>query len=347
MVVQPIFLAPNLVRRPYRGGKRLAAFRGIDIGEEERVPEDWLASTTSVFGKDGLGLTMLENGRSLKDALAADPVAYLGPEHVETFGPDPGLLVKLLDAGQRLSVHLHPDRAFVRTHLKARYGKSEAWYILSAEPGAAIHMGFRASVPAAELRAVVEGGEGASLLENMNAVAVEPGDMLFVPGGMPHAIGAGIFMIELQEPSDLLVRLEWSGYAVAGMPSDLGLGFGRALEAVDRTAWTPARLEEIWSHARGKTPAQLPEAARAFFQLETVKGEGTLAPGFRVVIVTKGEGRIATDGAETEVRQGECWLLPYAAGLARLSGSAEIACCRPAAPDAARAADPGFATRPM
>jgi len=344
MAEQPLFLAPNLIRRPYRGGRRLAEFRGVDIGAEERVPEDWLASTTSVFGKDGLGLTRLSDGTALKDAIEADPAAFLGAEHVRVFGPDPALLVKLLDAGQRLSVHLHPDRAFARANLGARYGKSEAWYILAAEKGAVIHMGFREEIARSELAAVVEAGNGALLLGRMNAVAVEPGDMLFVPGGLPHAIGAGIFMVELQEPSDLLVRLEWSGYAVSGMPSDLGLGFARALDAVDRSAWSAARLEGLWSRHGRTGGAALPEAAKAFFRLERASRGDRLAPGFRVVVITAGQGAILCRGSATPVKSGECWLIPHAAGIASIEGDLEIVCCRPADPASAQDADPEFLT---
>src|SRR3954465_4960348 len=109
---RPIFLAPNLVQRPYRGGQRLARFRGADLGGEERMPEEWLASTTHFYGQTDKGPSILPDGRPLADAVKSDPVAYLGPDHVATFGADSALLVKLLDAQQRLSVHLHPSRSF-------------------------------------------------------------------------------------------------------------------------------------------------------------------------------------------------------------------------------------------
>lgn len=343
MYERPIPLAPNLVRRPYRGGQRLARFRGIDIGGEERVPEEWLASTANVYGQPDKGPSVLPDGQRLKDAIRADPVAYLGRDHVDVFGPDPALLVKLLDAQQRLSVHLHPTRPFVRTHLGTRYGKSEAWYILAAESGAGIHFGFRDGIESGELLEVVERGEGTKLLPHMNRIDVAPGDSIYVPGGIPHAIGEGIFMVELQEPSDLLVRLEWSGYAVGTIPSDLGLGFAKALEAVDRSGWTDARLDTVIARAGRPGGPLLPEAADSFFRLEHPGAGAVLAEGFRIVVVIGGGGEISGSGWRIPLAAGQCFLVPWAAGPVAVDGGADIVCCRPGDPAAARKADPEIA----
>src|ERR1019366_9728842 len=80
-------------------------------------PEDWVGSVTRRFGRAPTGLSRLEDGRLLADAVARDPVAFLGPDHVEASGVDTGLLVKLLDTAERLIVHSHPDRDFAKRHL--------------------------------------------------------------------------------------------------------------------------------------------------------------------------------------------------------------------------------------
>jgi mannose-6-phosphate isomerase class I len=110
--VRPLVLGPNQPRRFYRGGGAIARFRGLEQ-TGEYMPEDWVGSATSVFGDASAGLTRLD-GTTLRDALAADPDAFFGRPHGERHGGDPGLLVKLLDAGERLPVHCHPDRAFAR-----------------------------------------------------------------------------------------------------------------------------------------------------------------------------------------------------------------------------------------
>ena len=270
---RPIFLSPNPVPRPHRGGQRLARFRGADFGGDERVPEEWLASTTNVYGQPDIGPSVLPDGRRVKDAIAADSESYLGPAHVEVFGPDPALLVKLLDAHQRLSVHLHPTRQFVRTHLGTRFGKCEAWYIVAAEPDSGIHFGFREGIEEGELSQIVQQGEGAKLLSRMNHVGVGAGDSIFVPGGVPHAIGPGVFMIELQEPSDLLVRLEWSGYAVGATPNDLGLGFPAALQAVDRSRVGSGAAQSKRDHPSPWLRAIIAEGGRECFLQARAPGQ--------------------------------------------------------------------------
>jgi mannose-6-phosphate isomerase len=337
---RPILLAPNFVRRPYQGGQNLARFRGADIGDEQQVPEEWLASTTNVYGQPDKGPSILPDGLWLKEAIAADPLSYLGPEHFEVFGADPALLVKLLDAQQRLSIHLHPTREFARAHLGKRYGKTEAWCMLAAEPDAGVYYGFREEIGARDLLEVVERGEGSRLLQSMNRLDVSAGDVVYVPGGIPHAIDAGVFMIELQEPSDLLVRLEWSGYAVGTIPSDLGLGFPLALEATDRSAWDQRRLDTIVSRGVGSRDGLLPSVADAFFRVERAASGMELAEGFRIVVVVEGQGQLSTSRWSMPIEVGQCLLLPWACGGVRVHGDVELVCCRPGDPAKARAADP-------
>lgn len=347
----PLLLSPNLIERPYRGGSRLAAFRRASPADRERVPEDWVGSTTSVFGGGDLGLSVLADGTTLRDAIRRDAEAFLGPDHVSVMGTDPGLLVKLIDAQQRLSVHLHPDRRFARQHLGVTYGKTEAWYILDATRGAAVHLGFRNPIGADELLRIVEDGQGSALLEQMNRLEVTPGDLVFVPAGTVHAIGEGIFLVEVQEPSDLLVRLEWSGYAVGAMANDLGLGFPVALTAVDRSAWGDTRLETVVRRRSDDQSSSgedlLPADAAPFFRLGRVRGDGPrLEAGFSVLIVVKGSGELqSAAGTAYQLEKGDCWLIPWAAGPVSIVGAVEAIRCRPAEPLAAAAADPNLSAR--
>ena len=139
--MKPIELPPNLQRHFYAGGPRIAALRGLDI-DAERMPEEWIGAVSAMFGQPERGLSRLADGTLVRDAVAADPEAFLGPEHVARYGADAGLLVKLLDAGERLPVHFHPGRAFARDALDSAHGKTEAWIILEADRGATVHVGW-------------------------------------------------------------------------------------------------------------------------------------------------------------------------------------------------------------
>src|SRR2546423_3429017 len=148
--MRPIELGPNQIRRFYRGGRRIADFRGLPGGTDD-APEDWVASTATVHGEAELGLSTLEDRTRLRDAFAHDPPNFFEPSHLARFGSEPGLLIKLLDAGERLPVHLHPDDAFAASNLGAPCGKTEAWIILDAEPGAGVHVGSSRELAEAEL----------------------------------------------------------------------------------------------------------------------------------------------------------------------------------------------------
>lgn len=327
----PLLLALPSNRPParfYRGGSRITAFRGEpDAGSNE--PEDWVASATTLAGEQRLGLTTLPDGRVLADAIRDDPEHWLGPEHLEAYGDDPRLLVKLLDAGQRLPVHAHPDDAFAAREAGRAHGKTEAWFILE---GGTVHVGLTRDVTPDELARLVDEQDTEALLELLHERAVEPGDTVLVPAGVLHAVGAGILLLELQQPEDLSILLEWSGFDIDGAThGHLGLGFDRALEAVELRGRTDAEIEALIT--RGASGASvLVEDADPFFRLErhVVGTESvTLAAGFAVVMVAEGEVVLTVDGEELVARRGSTVLVPHAAGAVGVSGAGELLVCRP------------------
>jgi mannose-6-phosphate isomerase len=138
---KPVLLPPNQFEHFYRGGERIRALRAGPGGP--RRPEEWAASVTARAGQQEQGLSRLPDGDLLRDRVLADPVAWLGEAHVRRYGRGVELLVKLLDAGQRLPVHVHPARSFAREHLGLAHGKTEAWVVVDAEPGAVVGLGLR------------------------------------------------------------------------------------------------------------------------------------------------------------------------------------------------------------
>ena len=235
--MRPIALPANMPRSFYRGEGRIDRFRGDPVHSDPYHPEDWVGSTTARFRAAPAGLTTLPGGRPLTAEIAADPEAWLGPAHVARYGPDPAILVKLLDAGERLPLHVHPDREYARAHLASPYGKTEAWVIVVAAPGAVVHLGFSRDVEAGELDRWVGGQRVADMLAATNRVPVRAGDAIVCPAGVPHAIGEGILLVEVQEPTDFSVLLEWTATTLtrAGHPG--GVRPGAAL----RGPWLAGR----------------------------------------------------------------------------------------------------------
>jgi mannose-6-phosphate isomerase len=349
--VEPIKLEANQIHRFYRGGQAIAELRGVRH-EDDFAPEDWVGSATAVFGSEGLGITLLDGGRTLREAIVADPEGFLGPRHAERFGAEAGLLVKLLDAGQRLPVHCHPDREFSRRHLDCPYGKTEAWVIVgvrSAEP--AVHLGFREDVDRATLDDWVGQQDTEAILDATHRLPVAVGDAVLVPAGLPHAIGEGVFLVELQEPTDLSVLLEWRGFDVDGeRDGHLGLGFDIALGCVDRSGWGMRELDRLRGprqNGRSRTGVEVlfPPEADPFFRAERIRPRGTapLRPSFSILVVTAGSGTLRWGSERVrDVGRGDTVLIPYAAGHSELSGSVEAVRCLPPDPAAPDASVPGI-----
>jgi mannose-6-phosphate isomerase len=321
--VRPVVLPSNRpADRFYRGGRRITDLRGEPpAGDHE--PEDWVASTTHVFGQPGVGETVLPDGGTLRAAVEADPVGWLGEAHIARWGVDAKLLTKLLDAGQRLPVHAHPDGAFAQQHLGHAHGKTEAWVILQ---GGTVHLGLRRDVGEEELRALVDEQRTVELLALLNPIEVAPGDAVLVPAGQLHAIGEGVLLLEVQEPEDLSILLEWDGFALDGtQEGHLGLGLDTALGAVARARLDPADLDLLVT--RGVASGSvLPAAADAFFTVERrpVDGDSDLR-GYAVILVESGAleiGRVA-------VSRGATVVLPAAAGEVQVRGDGVLLICRP------------------
>ena len=326
--MRPQLLPPNQFHRFYRGGARIDALRGVPEGEDGR-PEDWVGSTATSFGSDTEGLSRLEDGRLLRDAIAADPDGYLSPDHVERWGADPAILVKLLDAGQRLPVHLHPGRPFAREHLGMRFGKTESWIILEAEPDAAVHVGPREPLDRATVRGWIETQDPDEMLAALQRVPVAAGDAVLVPAGTLHAICAGILLLELQEPTDLSVLVEWKPFGVEGGPEHLELGWETALQAVDLE---PADIAALTTPG---SDGLLPSSADPYFRAERVRGGDELAPSFAVLLVLGGEGTLRTGaGDELALRRGATAVVPFGAGATTLTGDIEAIRCLPPVPTA-------------
>lgn len=336
--MQPVRLPANMPRSFYRGAGRIDRFRGTAAPTDLYHPEDWIGSATARHGAAPHGLTTLPDGRLLATAIAGEPERWLGPAHVARYGPDPAILVKLLDAGERLPLHVHPDRRFARSHLASPYGKTEAWVIVDASPGAVVHLGFQRDVAAGELARWVAEQRVADMLAATNRVPVRPGDAIVCPAGLPHAIGPGILLVEVQEPTDFSVLLEWEGYDVDGAAGHLGLGFDQALRCVDRESWDERRIDDLRRARRdgqGIRPGVdrlFPEAADAFFAAERIRPApaAVLDPAFSIVVVVTGAGALETRyGGTMDVRSGQTILVPHAAGHCTLRGDLLAIRCRP------------------
>ena len=278
-------LKSNRVRRTYLGGGRIDAFVGEAAAAcDQPRPEDWLASTVTAFNGTceiaGEGLGRLDDGRLVKETVGALPI-----------------LVKLLDSDERLVIQAHPTVPFAQQFFHSPVGKTECWYFLpGTAPDACVYLGFKPGITRAKWQRAFDEQKG--LLELLHRIPVQAGDFVFVDGGLPHAIGAGCFMIELQEPSDLMVVAERqtpSGRVIPEAKLHGGLGWDRMMDVYE---YVGRDFDELCAKYVRRA-AERPAVGRILGPELTDKFEmhalaaGTLGVGGvgGVAIVTEGAGR--------------------------------------------------------
>ena len=248
--------------------------------------------------------------------------------------------MKLLDPDQRLPVHYHPIRKFAKEHLSLKHGKTEAWIILEAPAGANVGLGFSKELSKLDVSKMVDARDSNGLLASLQKFDVKAGDTVFVPAGTPHAIGEGIFVLELQEPTDLSALLEWNDFAVDGeKDGHLGLGFDTVLDAL---RYTPIEKDEasklVFSDRLFSTSDQsvFTAVADPYFRADYLAGNGSkIAAGFSIMLVLEGSGEINFENsAPIDASKGDAILIPHSAGDWTLTGASGVVCRPPLAKDA-------------
>lgn len=196
------------------GGRRLEKLgRKLPGDETKKIGESWeladLAASSPSGAGGGAERSVIANGplagRTLHEVIADYGPRLMGRLSLAPQGGFP-LLVKFLDASENLSVQVHPNREYARLH-PGSHLKSEAWYIVHAEPGAAIYKGVREGVKPQDFREAISRG---TVEELMVKVPVKAADCHYLPSGTCHALGAGVLVAEIQTPSDTTFRVyDW------------------------------------------------------------------------------------------------------------------------------------------
>lgn len=339
----PLLLGDNRVPVYYAGGANISAFRGTTGADG---PEDWVASLSALpaailppGAPADTGVSRDAGGRSLREIVGADPTYWLGPALAQAYGGESGLLVKLLDAGERLPVHCHPTRDFAGRHLSSVFGKTEGWVIMSARPDTRIWIGLRDGIERGELRHWIETQDSVAMLAAMNPVAVSPGQVVYVPSGVPHSIGLGVMLTELQEPTSFSVLAEHVPFGVAEDAATLGLGWDLAVSCFDLSGYA-GRLDELLPEpvscrvGDGTVEELFPDDAAPFFRAIRITCDGRIdlaEESFAVVVVTGGRGRLTWPGGDLRVAAGTTLVVPHSASPIGFRGAVEALVCLPPA----------------
>lgn len=199
MEIYPLKFHPIYKQRLW-GGNKLRTVLGKDV-QGEGIGESWELS--GVPGDISVVYNGKYAGTSLTDLIGAYPEALLGRTVLQQFGTEFPILIKFIDARLDLSVQLHPGDDLARLRHDS-FGKTEMWYIMEADPGSELIIGFNRDVSRQEYQRALDSGE---LLELLHYQPVNPGDVYFINHGKIHAIGAGILLAEIQQSSDVTYRV--------------------------------------------------------------------------------------------------------------------------------------------
>lgn len=343
-----IELPQNRVWRSYRGGRILDSLIGRDDPDDSHFPEDWIASVTSPRNphpqREHEGISRVRvNGQEylFTDLIERDPDYFLGSAHVARYGQQPMVLVKLLDSAVRLQLQAHPTAEFARAHLGLDSGKAEAYYVLGIrkdvdEPF--IYLGFQRPPGRTELRRCIEEQDLATMESFFDKITVKPGDIVFIPGGVPHAIGGGIFLVEILEPSDLVVRFEFEtdGYTIPEHLRFMGRGLDFCLDIIDFGAMPESfvrshymfqpRLEMSYSATAHRYQLLGPETTPCFRVTKSIisgsveRAEDTFYTG----VVTAGSCILKTEEAAIELGTFDKFFCPAGLGAYSIEAHDEV-----------------------
>jgi mannose-6-phosphate isomerase len=220
-------------------------------------------------------------------------------------------LVKFLDAADWLSVQVHPDEEAVRRLWPGEGSKTEAWFILDAQPGSRIYAGLNPGVDEARLRSALEAG---MVADELHQFEPRPGDCLFLPAGTVHAVGGGVLMAEVQQTSDATFRLfDWNRRDAQGKSRTLHIE--QALACIDwqRGPVTPIHIEGFSAGTAGR---RQPLVSCRYFTLEYLRAREPFACGgtgrLEMALVLAGQGQWATPADSQAIQRGQVWVFPAA-----------------------------------
>ena len=314
--LHPIHLQPSLHETIW-GGQNLARFAGKALPPGTRIGESW---ETEIGNR---AINPPYQGRLLSELVEQLGEALLGSQTIAIFGSRFPLLAKFIDAQDKLSVQVHPNDEYARQHEKGKLGKTEAWYILHADPGASlIH-----SLSRAATREEVEQAIRSVTLESLlHYEPVQAGDVVFVPAGTVHAIGAGIILYELQEYSDVTYRLyDYGRLTAEGKPRELHIE--RSLDVMHYEPTSTHKAQPLVLHDVSDGNLHRCLVACRYFVLEELAFQGPLSAttgstSCQILSLLEGECTLRSGGDDVLLlRKGETVVLPAQLGAYTLEGS--------------------------
>ncbi len=316
-IMEILSLYPTL-KETIWGGRSLIDDYGFET-DGDNAAEAWLLSCH----KDGPSFVMNGEyeGKTLAQVIAEEGEGVLGTNNIGK--PDFPVLIKLIDARDKLSVQVHPDDAYAREY-ENENGKTEAWYVLKCDEGASLIYGMKNSLSRDEFASAIENG---TLLDDVNVVAVKPGDVVYIPSGMLHAIGEGILLAEVQQSSNSTYRVfDYNRRDKNGNLRELHIK--KAVDVVDLSTVDvdfSATGDKKISGGAEKTYLTGCEYFRMTL-VETKEGyeDSATDESFVSLLVLEGEGELRSDEQVIALKKGSSIFIPASFGKYSICGELSI-----------------------
>lgn len=309
-----------LLKKVIWGGDKITQFKGLDLQLSE-IGESWEIS--DVEGSVSVVDNGEQKGSPLSELLSLAPVEILGEKVFNKFGQKFPLLIKFIDAEKDLSIQVHPDDVMAAARHNGK-GKTEMWYVIDSKPGAKLISGFSKKVSSDELESLIKEDK---IVDVLRSYEVKKGDVFFLPAGRIHAIGAGLFVAEIQQTSDITYRIyDYKRTDANGNERELHIDLAR--EAIDYNSY-----EDLYTVIDSPDEDKEPLVSCNYFEtnLITVSANKSVSydysslDSFKIYICTEGIGKIYYESDKyIDIKQGETVLVPAVIKTIRFSAQAEL-----------------------
>jgi mannose-6-phosphate isomerase len=298
------FTFQPILKKIIWGGSDICPFKGI-TPVQEGIGESWELSHV-----DGNFSVVAEGelaGKSLDELIQTYGKQLVGGQVMERFGTRFPLLIKFIDARDNLSIQVHPNDELAKARHNS-FGKTEMWYVIKAAPGAALYSGFSKQIDADEY---VERVKNNTFMDVLQRYDVAEGDVFFLPAGRVHAIGAGCFIAEIQQTSNITYRIyDYNRKDANGNTRELHTELAK--DAIDYTLYPDYR-----THYKAHTNATIELAACKYFTTNLLDIDVTMTRDFSeldsfVVYICMGGSATLQDnkGNKLQIHQGQTVLIP-------------------------------------
>ena len=299
------------------GGNKIISFKQLDA-DMEQVGESWEVS--GVKDNESIVANGQYEGMKLNDLVALMKGDLVGKENYERFGNEFPLLIKFIDASKQLSIQVHPNDEQAKAKGLKR-GKAEMWYVMESAPDATLLSGLKRAITPEEYKVMVEND---TITDALCEYRVGEGDVFYLPAGRIHSIGAGTFLAEIQETSDVTYRI----YDFKRKDKDGNyrqLHTEAAAECIDYSVESDYRTKYEPRKNEGVELAQCPHFTTSVYDLdEPMLLDYSELDSFVVLIALSGECTLSTGDAETQLRAGETVLLPATTQTLNVSGTVKF-----------------------